>query len=255
MIPARADQGKNLKNAVENKVIISHEAWAKFIKFSTAELGPVGASNSPRTKILSNLAQAKYVSIVIASDRRERSNLTNNLFMKWNKISSKSVYKNKFMEVFEDEVKTGLGKHLTFGVVRKKPFALIIPWDGRHLFLVGQYRYPIDKFSWEFPQGHFEHDLISKTAKEELREETGLKTNNMKEVGQLFLAPGHHSQICHVFLATKLSKGKQNLQESEQGMKVKKVTLKQFQNMIIRGSIKDSPTIAAFGMIIAKHLF
>jgi len=37
-------------------------------------------------------------------------------------------------------------------------------------------------------------------------------------------------------------------------MKVKKVTLKEFRNMIIKGSIKDGPTVAAFGIIIAKNL-
>lgn len=159
------------------------------------------------------------------------------------------------MEIAEDKVETEFGNRLTFGVVRKKPFALIIPWNGRHLFLVGQYRYPVDKFSWEFPQGHFEHNSIKETAKEELREETGLNARNMKEIGRFFLAPGHHSQICHVFLATKLSQGKQELEEGEKGMRLKKVTLKEFQNMIIKGTVKDGPTIAAFGMMVAKRLF
>lgn len=174
--------------------------------------------------------------------------------MKWKKLSSKTVYKNKWMEVTEDQVKTEYGKQLIFSVVHKKPFALIIPWDGRHLFLVGQYRYPVDDFSWEFPQGQFEYYSIKETAKKELKEETGLKAQNIKEIGHLFLAPGHHSQICYVFLATKLSKGKRELEESERGMKLKKVTLREFQNMIIKGSIKDSPTIASFGIIIAKNL-
>ncbi|MDD5342016.1 MAG: NUDIX hydrolase [Patescibacteria group bacterium] len=175
--------------------------------------------------------------------------------MKWKKLSSKTIYRNNWMEVAEDRVVTEFGKKFTFGVVRKKPFALIIPWNGRHLFLVGQYRYPVDKFSWEFPQGHFEHKSINETAKEELREETGLTAHKIREISRLFLAPGLASQICHVFLATKLSQGKRELQESEKGMKLKRATLKEFQNMIIKGLIKDSPTIAAFGIMIVKNLF
>lgn len=174
--------------------------------------------------------------------------------MAWKKIISKSVYKNKWMEVTEDQVETDFGKHLTYGVVHKEPSALIIPWDGHHIFLVGQYRYPVDEFSWEFPQGHFEHSAIAETAQKELREETGLTASTVEEVAVFNLAPGHHSQKCHIFLATNLTEGKSEPEDSEEGMKVKKVTIVEFQEMIARGDIKDGPTIAAFGMMIVKHL-
>lgn len=158
------------------------------------------------------------------------------------------------MEITEDQVITDFGKHLTYGVVHKEPFALIIPWDGNHLFLVGQYRYPVNEFSWEFPQGHFEHSAIVETAQKELREETGLTASTVEEVAVFNLAPGHHSQKCHVFLATELTAGKNKLEESEEGMKTKKLTVAEFQEMIATGDIKDAPTIAAFGIIIAKQL-
>jgi len=174
--------------------------------------------------------------------------------MSWKKLSSKLVYKNRFMEVSEDKVETKFGKQLTFGVVRKKPFALIVPWDGHHLYLVRQYRYPVDSFSWEFPAGHLELGSIKETAKKELKEEAGLIAKKIKELGYFFLAPGHNSQLGYVFLATELTKGKQELEAAEEGMKVKKVTLKEFQNMIIKGFIKDGPTIAAYGIMAAKKL-
>jgi ADP-ribose pyrophosphatase len=172
--------------------------------------------------------------------------------MSWKKLSSKIVYKNKWMEVTEDKVKTNFNKLLTFGVVRKRPGVLIIPWDGHFFYLVGQYRYSVDKFSWEFPQGHYEHKSIRQTAQKELNEETGLLAKNIREIGKLYLAPGHHSQICHVFLATNLIEGRRELEESEQGMRRKKVTFKELRNMIIKGTVKDSPTIAALGMMIVK---
>ena len=175
--------------------------------------------------------------------------------MKWKRLSSKTVYTNKWMKIVEDRVETEFGKQLTFGVVHKEPFALIIPWDGQHLYLVGQYRYPVNGFSWEFPQGHFEHSSIKETARAELKEETGLNAQKVKEIGHLFLAPGHHSQICHIFLATGLSKGKQELEESEKGMKLQKITLEEFQDMVAHNSISDTPTVAAYGIMVAKHLF
>jgi ADP-ribose pyrophosphatase len=81
-----------------------------------------------------------------------------------------------------------------------------------------------------------------------------IKAAAISEVGKIFLAPGHHSQICQIFLATKLSKTKRKLEETEEGMKMKKVTIKEFQGMIKKGLIKDSPTIAAFGLLMAKNI-
>lgn len=174
--------------------------------------------------------------------------------MVWKQLSSKSVYKNKWMEITEDQVETDFGKRLTYGVVHKEPYALIIPWDGTHLFLVGQYRYPVDEYSWEFPQGHFEHENIVETARIELREETGLTAGKLQEVAVFNLAPGHHSQKCHIFLATDLNVGVNEPEESEEGMKLKRVTLDELQKLIAAGEVTDGPTIAAYGIITAKNL-
>jgi hypothetical protein len=91
--------------------------------------------------------------------------------MPWKQLSSKIVYKNKWMEITEDQVVTDFGKQLTYGVVHKEPSVLIIPWDGVHLYLVGQYRYPVDEYSWEFTQGHTEAANIVAIAKKELLED------------------------------------------------------------------------------------
>ena len=166
--------------------------------------------------------------------------------MSWKINSSKVVYQNKWMTVTEDEVETEFGEHLTCGVVHKKPFALIIPWDGKEFTLVGQYRHAIGKFSWEFPQGHFEHESIEVTAKAELKEETGLLAETITLIGHFYLGPGHHSQECKVFLAEGLTQGKVDLQEGEKGMKNMQVTMEDFRKMILNGEMGDGPSLAAY---------
>ena len=175
-------------------------------------------------------------------------------YMPWKKLSSKQVYKSKWMEVTEDQVETETGKPLTYGVVHKEPFALIIPWDGTHFTLVGQYRYPVDYFSWEFPQGHLEHDTVYETALRELKEETGLKAESIEEIGSFHLAPGHHSQVCHVFFATKILKGDSEREQSEEDMETKEITLEELEKMINEGEIKDGSTIAAFSLLRLKKV-
>ncbi len=165
--------------------------------------------------------------------------------MSWQKLSSKQIYQSRFMTVTEDEVITDHGDQITFGVVHKIPGASIIPWDGQCFTLVGQYRYPVDFFSWEFPAGHFEHTDMESTARAELEEEAGLLAGKIEKIGEFHLAPGHHTQVIHFFLATDLSEGEQKLETSEQGMQIKRVTHAQLNQMIMSGEVKDSLTIAA----------
>ena len=168
--------------------------------------------------------------------------------MAWKIKSSKEVYKNKWMTVTEDEVITDFGEKLTYRVVHKKPYALIIPWDGKYFTLVGQYRHAIQKFSWEFPKGNFEHNTIEETAKAELKEETGISAGSIKMIGHYYLGPGHHSQECRVFLAEVLTEGKQHLEKSEKGMKIMKVTSNELEEMIKTGKMEDGPTLAALSI-------
>lgn len=169
--------------------------------------------------------------------------------MPYQQLSSKEVYRNKWMWVTEDQVKTNSGKDLTFGVVHKLPFALIVPWDGERLTLVGQYRYMVDEYSWEFPQGHFEHTNIEETAREELREETGLIAKNIYECGSFWMAPGAITQECKMFFATDLEQGERHLEMSEEGMQSKTVTLEEFWKMVAEGIIKDGPTLASMSIV------
>lgn len=165
--------------------------------------------------------------------------------MNWKKLSSKTMYQNRFMTVTEDELVTPSGEKVTYGVVHKKPFAIVIPWENSKTVLVGQYRYSVDYFSWEFPSGHYEesHKSIKDAANAELKEETGLTAKNITEIGSFFLATGHHTQKGHIFVATDLARGERELEASEKDMEMKWVTLDEMKNMIKDGTIKDSPTI------------
>lgn len=149
------------------------------------------------------------------------------------------------MKVSEDQVQTVHGVDLTYGVVSKPPFALIIPWDGEQFTLVKQYRYPVSKELWEFPKGHLEHESTLETAKVELQEETGLLAGSIEKIGSFYVAPGFLSQECHVFLATNLSVGEQNLEQSELGMISQSFTLLELKQLVYSGLLKDSNTISA----------
>lgn len=166
--------------------------------------------------------------------------------MTWQKLSSTIKYKNRYLTVTDDEVITDHGDKLTFGIVHKDPAVWIIPWDGVHLTIIGQYRYAVDYFSWEFPAGHAEQNSPETAAALELKEETGITAKKIELIGKFFLGPGHHTQVCYVYIATDLTSGTRELETAEKDMLVKEVTLSEFEHMIKDGTIKDGPTITTY---------
>lgn len=169
--------------------------------------------------------------------------------MTWKTLSRKEVYRNTWMHVTEDTVETDSGVTLTYGVVHKEPCVLIIPKEDERYTLVGQFRYPIRKFSWEFPQGHFIGDSITTTAITELKEETGLTAGSLVEIGSFFIAPGTHNQQCHVFLAQTLTHGQPHRESGEQGMEIKNISMPEILDMIRIGEISDGPTLSALSLL------
>lgn len=165
--------------------------------------------------------------------------------MAWQKLSTKEVYKNRYMTVTEEELMTDLGDKVVYGIVRKEPFSVVIPWDGERFLLVGQYRPSAEYFSWEFPMGHVEADSPLVAAGRELQEETGLIARDCLEIATFYPAIGTMDQLGYIFLVSKWEIGKKNLDISEKDMQMKWVTRKELDSMILAGTIKDGPTITA----------
>lgn len=172
-------------------------------------------------------------------------------------LSTKTVYKNPWMTVREDDVEFSNGHQGIYGVVEKDHFALIIPFDGTHLHLVEQYRYATGKQSIEFPQGkHEDNASISPIdlANAELEEEIGLVSAEIKEIGFFYEAPGYSNQGFHIFFATDLSLGKKNPDVTETDLIHHKMTVSEFEKAVLSGKITDAPTISAYGLLKIKKL-
>jgi len=116
-------------------------------------------------------------------------------------LSSRIVYKNRWMRVREDAIERQDGSPGIYGVVEKTDFAVIVPFDNGLIHLVEQYRYPVQGRYWELPQGSWEDapgtDPLE-LARAELREETGLTAATMMHVGHLYecygAEPGIHNR-------------------------------------------------------------
>ena len=160
------------------------------------------------------------------------------------------------MTLREDTIRRGDGSQVIYGVVEKPDFAVIVPLQSGQLYLVEQYRYPVGKRSWEFPQGFRGSGIIdpASLAQAELREETGLSSGSMIFAGHLFLAYGYSDQGYNVFLASDLEQEERKLDQEEQGLIARPFAIDSVKEMILNGVIKDATTVAAFGLLRLKGL-
>jgi 8-oxo-dGTP pyrophosphatase MutT (NUDIX family) len=165
--------------------------------------------------------------------------------------ASRTVYENHWMRLREDETVLPDGRPGLYAVVEKPPAAAIVALDGDHVWLVQQWRHPVQKRFWELPQGAWHHrpDATPEdVARGELAEETGLRAGTLQRLGRLYFAYGMSDQFFDVWLATDLAQGEQALEDTEQGLVVGRHRVVEVKDMVRAGQIADSGTVAALGL-------
>jgi 8-oxo-dGTP pyrophosphatase MutT (NUDIX family) len=164
-------------------------------------------------------------------------------------LGSRTVYENRWMRLREDRFRRANGEEGLYAVVEKSPAALVIPLDGDHLWLVEQYRHPVGRRYWEFPQGALEDGGEAppeEVARRELREETGLGAGRLERLGRVYFAYGISNQPCDVWLATELAAGEAEPEPEEHDLRSARVPVDRFEEMVRAGEIVDAASIAAW---------
>ncbi|WP_061295081.1 NUDIX domain-containing protein [Herbidospora cretacea] len=163
-------------------------------------------------------------------------------------ISTRVVYTNPWMTVREDEIVHADGTPGIYGYIERADFVLVIPEENDGFHLVEEYRYPIRRRSWSFPQGSAKVPDREDEARTELAEETGLRAEHLRFLARLDNSHGLSNQSMHVFVATGLTPGEPAREVTEQDMRQKWVSRADFEQMILRGEITDASSVAAYGL-------
>ncbi len=175
----------------------------------------------------------------------------------WKVISSKTVAKNPFMILKESLVERPNGNILPYYHLNQLHFSVVIPVDNKKFtYLVGQYRFAIKQYSWEFPMGHVHNSSPKKMAEIELSQETGISAKKFTYLGEFYIGNANSDQKASVYLAQDLTFGKSH-SEANEFLEIKKVSLKNIAEMIKKGEITDGPSIGAFQLFnlnSKKHL-
>ena len=169
----------------------------------------------------------------------------------WKTTSVKQVYDNAWVAVEHREVVNPAGKPGIYGVVKFKNRAIgIVPLDDEgYIYLVGQYRYTLDVYSWEIPEGGgpLGEDPLD-TAKRELKEETGLVATDWKQIGRIHTSNSVTDEEGFIFLAEGLTQCIAEPEETEE-LHVRRVLLGEAVDMVMRSEITDSLSMCAILMV------
>jgi 8-oxo-dGTP pyrophosphatase MutT (NUDIX family) len=165
----------------------------------------------------------------------------------WKTLQSEDVYESPWILVKKHAVINPAGNAATYSTIQFKNKAIgILPLDEAYnTWIVGQYRYPTDCYSWEIPEGGGHPDVpYQESAARELLEETGIKAKTYIEIMRMHLSNSASNEEAIVFVARDLSFHEAEPEETEE-LQVKKIPFDELFNMVNSGQIIDAITIAA----------
>jgi 8-oxo-dGTP pyrophosphatase MutT (NUDIX family) len=164
----------------------------------------------------------------------------------WKKLSTTITYSNPWIEVQHHQVLNPSGGEGIYGQVNFKNIAVgVVPVDAEgNTYLVGQFRFPLEEYSCEIPEGGcpIGEDVLE-AAKRELLEETGLMAQNWTMISRIHTSNSVCNEVGFIFLAENLTQGDAEPEETED-LKIKKLTLKAAVELVMNNQITDSISIA-----------
>jgi ADP-ribose pyrophosphatase len=166
----------------------------------------------------------------------------------WKTLGSKLKYDNNWISVTEFDVINPSGNQGIYGKIHFKNTAIgIIPIDEEgFIWLVGQWRYPLELWSWEIPEGGGPLNVNPlESAKRELHEEAGLLAKEWKLIQRVHLSNSVSDEEGFIFLATGISETDIHREDTEADMKIWRLPFRDAFQMVINSEITDSLTVTA----------
>jgi len=165
----------------------------------------------------------------------------------WQITDEKLIYSNPWIRLTEYQVINPSGNPGIYGKVHFQNLAVgVIPLDDdMNTYLVGQYRFVLDAYSWEMPEGGGVMGVDPvESAKRELLEETGLKASSFVEIQRMHLSNSVSDELSILYLARGLEQFEPEPEDTEQ-LVVHKVPFDEVYRMVCAGEITDAMTVAA----------
>ena len=169
------------------------------------------------------------------------------------KLSSHIIHSGKVFTAVTEHIQLPTGHQVELDIIRHKRSVVLLPMpDSRHVILVRQYRYVIDRWIWELPAGTVENnENPNNAAYRECAEETGLAPTSIEHLGTFFPTPGYCDEEMLFFRLTGLSPAPKVELDADELLEPHTFTLDQARRLMSEHKIIDMKT--ALGLTIVQQ--
>jgi ADP-ribose pyrophosphatase len=166
---------------------------------------------------------------------------------------TRNIYTGKVVTLNIDTVTLPNGATVDLETIRHPGAAAVVPVkDDDTVVLIRQFRHAAGGYIYEIPAGklHPGEDPLH-CASRELEEEVGYRASSFELLSSIFTAPGFADEVIHVYKATGLTKGRQQLDHDEV-LDVIEMPLSDAVRKIEDGTIRDAKTIVGLQAVYLR---
>jgi ADP-ribose pyrophosphatase len=169
-------------------------------------------------------------------------------------VSSRDAFTGRLLRLRVDEVELDDGRRTSREVVVHPGAVAVLPWDGKRLTLVRQWRQAAGRTLLEIPAGTLDGDEEpAAAAARELAEEVQLAADRWRQGPGFYTAPGFSTEYLTVFLATGLRPAPEGVAEDDEQLTIETLTLPEALRAIDNADIADAKSIVAILWLARLH--
>lgn len=168
-------------------------------------------------------------------------------FEPWKRLSSRSIYQNRWLSLREDRVELPDGRTTIYGVVTCGDCVGILPFaDHDQVLLVRQYRYVAGRTTWEMPTGGVRPDeSLEAAAQRELQEEAGYRAGHLRKIVAYHTSKSVLDETAHLYVAEQLHPVHGQPGDDSEFIHAELFPFSRLLGMVMDGEILDGMTIIA----------
>lgn len=167
---------------------------------------------------------------------------------------TRNIYTGRVVTLNIDTVTLPNGVTVDLETIRHPGASAVVPMkDDGTIVLIRQFRHAAGGFIYEIPAGKLDpgEDPLNCAARE-LEEEIGYRASSLELLSSIFTAPGFADEVIHVYKATGLTKGRQQLDRDEV-LEVVEMPLSEAIRKVEDGTIRDSKTIVGLQAVYIRE--